>query len=56
MVERGGRGVRCVAPIEVEEVSLNKDLCFKRLFNNTDDLNKIFKEFGSLACDLEYFD
>lgn len=50
-----GHGIRRVAPHEDEEVSMNRDLCFKRLFNNPEDLKKVFKEFGAFACDIDYF-
>ena len=36
-------------------MSSNRNLCFKRLFNNPNDLERVFKEFSSFACDLEYF-
>ena len=39
----------------MERVSLNRELCFKRLLDNPNDLEKVFKEFGSSSCDLDSF-
>ena len=38
----GNRGVCHGLPNEDEDVSLNRDLCFKKLFNNPDDLKRVF--------------
>uniref|UniRef100_A0A803N0I5 Uncharacterized protein n=1 Tax=Chenopodium quinoa TaxID=63459 RepID=A0A803N0I5_CHEQI len=54
-LQASSNGVRRVAPNEDEEVSINRDLCFRRLFPNPDDLKKVYKEYGAFACGLDYF-
>ncbi|XP_074271006.1 uncharacterized protein LOC141594925 [Silene latifolia] len=44
-----------VAPNEDQEVSQNRNLCFKRLFPNPDDLKNVYAEYGRFAMGLEYF-
>lgn len=52
---QGLDGVRRVAPNEDEEVTLNRDKCFRRLFPKSEELQKVYKEYGAFACGLEYF-
>ncbi|XP_074306053.1 uncharacterized protein LOC141641282 [Silene latifolia] len=44
-----------VAPNEDQEVSQNRNLCFKSLFPNPDDLKNVYTEYGHFAMGLENF-
>lgn len=54
-LQGGSHGVRRVAPNEDEEVSLNREICFRRIFDNSEDLKRVAKEYGAFACELDYF-
>ncbi|KAK9714366.1 hypothetical protein RND81_06G088800 [Saponaria officinalis] len=40
---------------ENQEVSLQRNLCFQRLFPDPNELRNIFKEFGSFSLGLDFF-
>ena len=40
-----GNGVQCLSLNEDEEVSINREKCFKRLFPNSNDLRKVYAEY-----------
>ena len=40
---------------EDEEVSVNRDECFRRLFTNPTDLQKVFAEFRAFSTGSGYF-
>ena len=49
----GGNGVQRLSPNEDEEVSINRDKCFKRFFPNSNDLRKIYAEYGAFSTSLD---
>lgn len=52
----GGSGiVPRVAPNVDQEVSLNRDKCFKKMYTNPDDLKKIYAEYGQFSGTLGFF-
>ncbi|XP_059636206.1 uncharacterized protein LOC132278435 [Cornus florida] len=45
----GNDGVSRLSPHEDQEVFLNRNKCFKRLFSNQDDLQKVYIEYGAFS-------
>ncbi|CAA3008821.1 pentatricopeptide repeat-containing At1g64100-like [Olea europaea subsp. europaea] len=44
-----------IAPHEDQEVSVNRSKCFKRLFPNSNDLKKVYIEYGAFSSGSNYF-
>ena len=52
-LQGGGNGVQRLSPNEDEEISINRDKCFKRLFPNSNDLRKVYAEYGAFSTGLD---
>ena len=52
-LQGGGNGVQRLSFNEDEEVSINREKCFKRLFPNSNDLRKIYAEYGAFSTSLD---
>lgn len=53
--EETSGGVQRVSPHEDNEVSLNRSKCFKRLFQDPNDLRKVNAEFGAFCSGSDFF-
>ncbi|XP_060674357.1 uncharacterized protein LOC125418979 [Ziziphus jujuba] len=54
-LQGGNNGIMRLAPHEDQEVSTNRSKCFKRLFQNSNDLRKVYAEFGVFSSGSDYF-
>lgn len=54
-LEGGSSLVPRVAPNEDQDVSYNRDKCFKKMFTNPDELRKVNAEYGQFSGTLGFF-
>lgn len=54
-LQNGSNGDRRLAPHEDAEVSANRGNCFLKLFPESNDLRKVYREFGAFSTGSGYF-